>query len=202
MSRLTQIIGLFYRMEREDVAALADQLLDQRKHAWTTALTELAREMGCDRSPRAPSGGDLAELKRMSREDARSIAKTWNKDSQREIERLYEANHRGNRYYYAKRMEQWAAERNTWKAPQIALNTAQQTRHVAQQAFYKANGLGKQYVFDGPPAVCEECVGHYAAGVVDQKYVDTHPAPVHINCPHWWKALPRERIPCSELWLG
>src|SRR5690606_2226896 len=181
MSRLTQVIGLLYRMERDDVTALAEQLLEQRKRAWATALAELGREYGCDKPPRAPSGDDLRELRRMSREDARQIADTWNKDVSRQIERLYEANPRGNRYYYARRLEAWSAERNAWKAPSIAFNTAQQTRFYAQQAFYRANGIEPQFIFVGPPPACEACVMHFAAGVVGQDYVDRNAAPVHVR---------------------
>ena len=202
MSRLTQIIGLLYRMERDDVTALAEQLLEQRKRAWATALAELGREYGCGKPPRAPSGDDLRELRRMSREDARQIADTWNKDVSRQIERLYEANPRGNRHYYARRLEAWSAERNAWKAPSIAFNTAQQTRFYAQQAFYRANGIEPRFIFVGPPPVCEACVMHFAAGVVGQDYVDRNAAPVHVNCPHEWRALRQERIPCEDLWLG
>lgn len=202
MSRLTDVLGLLYKMERDDVDALAEQLLTQRKRSWVTALTELAREMGCSRTPRAPSGRDLDALRRQSTADARMIARTWNREVTREIARIYEGNPRGNRYYYMSRLEQWSEARNTWKAPQIALNTAQQTRFAAQQAFYDANGIRRQYVFTGPPPVCEECVGHFGAGVVGQNYVDASPAPVHVNCPHEWKALPFERIPCQDLWLG
>lgn len=202
MSRLTEVMSLLYRMERDDTDALAEQLLTQRKRSWVTALSELARDMGCNRTPRAPSGRDLDALRRQSAADARMIARTWNREVTREIARLYDANPRGNRYYYVSRLEQWAEARNVWKAPQIALNTAQQTRFAAQQAFYEANGIRRQYVFTGPPPVCEECTMLYGVGVVDQNYVDLYPHPRHPNCTHEWKALPFERIPCKDLWLG
>lgn len=202
MSRLTEVMSLLYRMERDDTDALAEQLLTQRKRSWVTALSELARDMGCNRTPRAPSGRDLDDLRRQSAADARMIARTWNREVTREIARLYDANPRGNRYYYVSRLEQWAEARNVWKAPQIALNTAQQTRFAAQQAFYEANDIRRQYVFTGPPPVCDDCIGHFAAGVVGQNYVDLHNAPIHPNCAHEWRALPFERIPCKDLWLG
>lgn len=202
-TQLVQVISLLYRMESDDIKPLEADLLDQRKAAWVGALAEKAREYGCDGVPRPPSGRDLEELRAMSREDAASIAATWNADVERQVEALYAANPRGNRRYYAANMERWAAERATWKAPSIALNTAQQTRFYAQQQFRRNNGLrGGRYRLVGVPPVCRICMRHFAAGLVDEQYVQRNPAPIHVNCPHEWREMKDQRVPCDELWIG
>jgi hypothetical protein len=100
-------------------------------------------------------------------------------------------------------MESWSKQRAAWKEPQIALQTEQTTRFYAQDRFRQMNGMrGGQYVFIGPPPVCGVCVGHFAAGIVDEVYVKRNPAPVHIGCPHEWKEMPISAPPPNELWLG
>lgn len=202
MSQLTQVIALFYRMTDDDAAALRDMLLEQRKRVWATALRDQARRYGCNRTPNAPSGDDLAELKRLSLRDAESVAQTWNRDVERQIEKLYAENPRGNRTYYAARMEQWVIERDAWKQPQIALNTELVTYEFARAQFREFNGIRGAFIFDGGPPVCETCVRYYALGEVDYKFIRDHNAPVHVNCPHYWREVRREKIDCADMWLG
>jgi len=200
---LTRVIGLLYSMERDDITALAGDLLERRKAAWVTALQELAREHGCrSRRPTAPRREQLKELQRQAREDARSIARTWNRDVLREIRRLYDANPRGNRRYYARNMERWADARSEWKDPQIALQTEATTRWYAQEEFRRLNGLNERFVFSGPPPTCEVCVRLFAAGVVDKRFVERHATPVHVNCPHEWTAVAPKQLRCKDMWLG
>lgn len=203
-STLLKTLALLYKMQADDQAALERDLLDRRKAAWRSALREKAREYGCTTAaPRDPSGRDLSELRAMSADDAKSIAATWNRDVERQLQRLFDANPRGNRYYYYSRMEAWAAERATWKNAQIALMTEQSTRFYAQDRFRQENGLrGVRYLFVGPAPVCEICVRHFAAGLVDEAYVRRNPAPVHIGCPHEWKEQAGGIIPCGEMWVG
>jgi hypothetical protein len=145
----------------------------------------------------------LQELKAMSAEDAQSIVNTWNRDVERQIERLFNANRRGNRNYYYKNMEAWAEGRRSWKQPQIAITTAQQTRWVAQTRFRQMNGLrGQQYVFYGPPPVCAICIGLFAEGLVSEAFIQQNPTPVHPLCPHEWRPVAIQRISCDDIWVG
>lgn len=202
-SGLLTILALLYQMQDGDIKALADELLDRRKAEWRTALTEMARRYGCSqRGGEDPRLEDLAELKRMSLEDTKSIAKTWNKDVVSALRGFYETNPRGNRYYYYKHMEQWAEQRAVWKNPQIAIQTAQTTRWYAQQRFRELNGVRARYVFAGPPPVCAECVYEFSVGVVGDRYIQRHPCPRHIGCPHEWVELRAEPIPCEDMWVG
>lgn len=201
-SGLLTVIALLYQMQDADIQALADELLERRKAEWRTALTEMARRYGCNRSGESPRLGDLDELRRMSLEDARQIARTWNRDVISQLRTLYGDNPRGNRFYYYSNMERWAVERARWKNPQIAIQTAQTTRWYAQQRFRELNGVRARYVFAGPPPVCNVCVEEFAAGVVTKRYIERHPCPRHIGCPHEWVELRPERIPCDEMWVG
>lgn len=200
---LPHLVGVLYEMQPEEVSALAVHLLAQRERAWQIALAEKARQYGCERTPRAPRDGDLRELARMSREDAENIAATWNRDAARQLQKLHAADPNQTPDTYARQMALWAQQRATWKLPQIALQTEQTARAYAQERFRQENEVHDvPYVFTGPPPVCAECVGHFAAGVVRLSYVREHPAPVHIGCPHEWRELPDRALSCAEMWLG
>lgn len=205
MSQLTQIIGLFYRMQDADTRALEEQILTARKRAWELSLRELAAAQRCNRTPNAPSGEDLRELKRMSRDDAKSVSQTYNRDLERKIQQLYDANPRGNRTYYASNLEKWVTERARWKDSQIALHTEQSTRDYAQRRFYDMNNLsGKnsRYIFQPRSAVCKECTRLIGMGVVGQSTVDRYGNEQHVGCVHEWVRLNDARISCRDLWIG
>lgn len=202
-TRLLQTIALLYRMASADVTALTDSLLERRKADWITVLSEEARRHGCNQRGQAPRLQDLAELRAMSTEDARSIADTWNRDLERQLVKLFDANPRGNRNYYFSNLERWAAERDRWKLPQIAIQTAQTTRWYAQNRFRVMNGLrGGRYRFVGPPPTCKDCITRFAAGIVDERYIQRFPCPRHISCPHSYELVRPKKISCDRLWLG
>lgn len=204
MSQLTETIGLLYRMETADIQALSNTLLEVRKQAWRDALNEQARAYGCNKVPNDPRLSDLAELKDLSLADARSIADTWNKEVMAQIEKLYNDNVRGNRFYYTSNLERWASARASWKDAQVALNTEQTTRFFAQNRFREENDLkGKTlYIFVGPPPVCKICARMFGAGLVDETFIRRNPAPVHIGCPHEWEAMSKQPIACADMWVG
>lgn len=204
-TRLLRIMALLYRQGDEEIRALQRELVAARKRAWTEALRNEARRYGYTGPVSPPRREDLAWIEHEARADAESIVATWNRDVERQLRKLYRQNPRGNRYYYAKHMEAWAARRNTWKAQQIARQNEYGTIGYAQRRFREMNGLrGGRYVFSGPPPVCGTCVGHFARGVVGQRYVDAHPTPVHIGCDHTWKLLRGsvEAPSPEELWVG
>jgi hypothetical protein len=202
-TRLTKTIALLYQMQRDDIRQLEAQILEARKQAWAAALRAEAQAHGCNRVPSAPRREDLDELKRMSKEDAQSITATWNREVTREIERLYAANHRGNRRYYYKNLEAWDAKRREWKLPLIAITTDATTAEYARRRFEKMNyGGGLRYVFAGGVAVCRVCASLFAAGIVDEAFMRRHPLPAHPGCPHQWQVVNRPRMRCDELWLG
>lgn len=202
LSNLLQIIALLYKMQPEEVKTLSAELLKQRKQVWRQTLIDEARTYNCQKSPRAPSGRDLTELKAMSDLDARTIANTWARDVERQLQKLFNANPKGNRNYYIRNMEAWAAKRAEWKNPSIALNTETGTREYTKSRFREMNLSKPMFLFSGPAPTCNVCVNEFAAGIVDENYVRQHPCPRHINCPHTWRVVNRQFIPCADMWLG
>lgn len=201
-SRLLKIMTLIYKWQPEEVKDLEADLLDQRKAIWREAIEEQAAKVGCTKRANDPRLKDLRELKIASREDAKSIAATWARDVERQLARLYDQNPRGNRRYYAKHMNAWAAQRGMWKNAQIGLMTNQTTRYYAQQRFRAENGINGRYTYEGPVPVSEECIMRTAAGYVDSEYVRRHPTPAHVNCPHEWVMSKYPKLECSEVWVG
>jgi hypothetical protein len=200
---LTQVISLLYRYADDDRDTLQERLLSARKTAWESALRREAQAHGCPGVPNAPRFDDLSELKRMSREDADSIAATFNRDVEREVERLYETNPRGNRNYYTSNLERWNTARNQWKLPQVALVTDTTTTEYARQRFREMNyPSDTRYVFDGAPPTCPDCTERYAAGIVDETYTRRFPCPRHPGCPHQWVALKTPKLDCADMWRG
>ena len=203
MSKLTDILLLLYSYQTDDVDNLTTTLTERRKATWINTLRDLARTHGCNQYPGIPKGADARDLERQSREDALSIAATFNRDVQREIERLYAANPRGNRIYYFKRLEAWAKKRASWKDASISLNTDGAARYLATTRFYEQNPqLSRSFVAAGPPPTCKICIRIFAAGVVNLDYMRKRGLPAHINCPHFYKSAAPVRAQCGSLWLG
>lgn len=202
LSNLLKVMALLYKMQPEEVKALSAELLKQRKQVWRQTLIDEARAYNCQKTPRPPSGRDLTELKAMSDEDAKSIANTWARDVERQLQKLYNENPKGNRNYYIRNMEAWADRRAGWKNPSIALNTETGTREYTKSRFREMNLNRPLFVFSGPAPTCEVCVREFAAGIVDENYVRRHPCPRHINCPHTWQVVNRQFIPCASMWVG
>lgn len=205
MTRLLQVLSLLYRMTDREVADLENRLLTERKKAWRAAIGAEARRFGYRGPAEGPRRDDLTYLRDLCRQDARSIANTLARDVERQLNKLYAANPKGNRHYYIKHMETWMTARMEWKSRQIARQTEFTTVEYAKDRFWQMNGLrGGKFVMAGPPPVCATCVQYFAAGVVDQVYVDRHPLPAHIGCPHTWQLI-RGSIQApsaQELWVG
>ncbi|QPC83773.1 hypothetical protein G4Y79_05180 [Phototrophicus methaneseepsis] len=206
-NRVTEVISFIYRMQDGEVDELAREIERSRVETWRTVLRQRASEHGVSNAqPRDPSGVDLQEIRRMSREDARSIANTWARDVERQLDKLYETNPRGNRVYYASNMETWANEREQWKSRQISRYTYQSTEFYTSDRFRQQNGLrGQKYVYVGGlvPNSSAGCIERTAAGLVDEAYVQTHPTPNHPNCPHVWEAVnPILVDEPTEIWIG
>lgn len=204
-TRLLRILRLLYHQGEDEITRIEQQLVAARKRAWFAAMEAEARRWGYTGPASAPRLEDLAWIRRESRLDAESIVKTWNRDVDRNLDKLYAQNYRGNRYYYRYHMEPWAAKRDVWKGRQIAMQTEMSTANYTRQRFEAMNGLrGGLSVFTGPPPVCGECIWLYGLGPVDQKMADRYPCPRHIGCTHRWEKLVGSvKAPApNELWVG
>jgi len=201
-TNLVSTITLLYSMQQDDINALADRLLQQRAVEWQRSIQQELARYGCNQSARAPVGGDALDLFRMSENDARSIAQTYNRELRNQVQRLFEANPKGNRNYYISRLEAWAKRRDAYKAQQIALNTAATTRQLAQSRFRQQNNINSKFLFVGPPPVCITCTRLKAMGLVTQDVVNQYPSPQHLNCPHEWQDARPKGIDCATAWAG
>lgn len=202
-SNLVRIITLLYSMQSDDINLLADRLLQQRATEWKAAVSQELRRYGCSQTGQFPVGSDALELFRMSETDAASIANTYNRELRNQVQRLYNANPRGNRNYYTSNLEKWAARREIFKGQQIALNTAGTTRNMAQTRFRTMNNIEGKFLFSGAPPVCIRCMRLKAMGLVSIDVVRANPTPIHLNCPHEFvPARVRGGIDCATAWTG
>lgn len=204
LTTLQKTIKLLFSMQEADIQQLETELLTAFKRAWRTALTEKARQYGCNKQGRDPSRGDLEDLKRLASDDAKSVAETYNRELENKIVSLATLNPRANRYYYLDNLEAWATQRAQYKTRQISVQTEQKARSLAQDAFRLNNGLrGKLYKYVGPPPVSEICKRRTAMGLVSESVARQNPTPAHPGpCVHEWVEQGTERIPCDELWVG
>jgi hypothetical protein len=203
MSILTDTITEAYAYAADDIATLTRRIAERRRAAFVNQLSDLARVHGCGQLARAPRGADNRELTQQSQVDAESIARTFNRDLARAIERLNKSNPRGNRRYYTSNLDKWSKARDVWKSLQIGLNTDSTARQLAHRRFYEMNaGLAQRFAAFGVPPVCKICIRIFAAGVVDFAYTQRNPLPAHIFCPHLYQPVAPAKAECAKLWLG
>lgn len=204
LTKLQAVMRLAYGMRADEQAVLARNIEDQLRGAWVDQMRLEARSVGSKKPIPFPSGSTLDVLRRQAITDARGILATYNSDLEREIRRLYDANPRGNRNYYMRNIEDWHTRRQAWKDRQIALANDKRARHMASQEFVSANQIqAPTFRFDGPAPACDDCGAMFAAGEVDQDFVDRNPAPLHPNCPHFWTRVSgRLGVPLEQLWVG
>jgi hypothetical protein len=203
IDRLKRRLHVAYEFALPDEPTLAEIIYRHRAAAYQAAMTEQARTAGSRRRGHLPTGMDARYLKDVSLDDARSIRATFEKDLDREIERLYAANPDGRRDYYVSNLTTWADERAAWKDRQIALMNNKTARFYAQQRFKDMNKVTANYRFAGPAPVCEDCADKFALGEVGQSVVDVDPTPLHPNCPHEWIFTNAKiGLPLDQLWVG
>ena len=203
LTKVQRVMRLAYEMRADETAVLAREIERQRTAAWWDAMRTEAQRLGYRGSVPLPRGEALDMIRRQSIEDAQSVTRTYNRDLEREIVRLYRENPRGNRHYYTSNIEQWHARRAEWKNRQIALMNDKSARQWARQAFIEHNAVRTDYRFVGPAPVCDDCAANFARGRVDQAFVDANPAPLHPNCPHEWATVgARAGVPVNQLWVG
>jgi len=170
-----------------------------------TALREKARQYyGKSLTAYDPVGDDLKHLKDRARWHAESITRTYNRQVESQLNKLFSANPRGNRNYYAKAMEAWVKKRNAWHPDAVAGGIVGETREYAKARFLEMNRIRPRgFVLSGPSPVCDECMAALAAGVVTLEYTQRVRMPNHWRCDHEWEELPGAKVPpLRDVWLG
>lgn len=201
---LLRRLSLAFEFAVTDEDALTESIYQQRAEAWRSALTAEARAAGSSKTGRGPNDSDRDYLRRQSREDARSIRNTFNRDLASQINQLYDADPARARQSYVDELTAWANARAEWKDRQISNQNRSTARTYAQQRFNAENQVGEAlYLFAGPPPREPICAGHFAAGLVNREYIERNPTPVHINCPHSWdKQVSQLGVALSKIWVG
>lgn len=196
------IVEPLYRMIGDDIDALADQLQAQMIIEYLKTIQSQLNLYQCQRLATGPDSTSLAWIRAYARTNADGIAKTHDRELGNQISRLYQANPKGNRAYYFKNLDAWTAQRNTYKLPSIALNTAQAVREYAQQRFRDENGIKGRFLFVGPPPVCPICTRLKGLGAVSEAEARRIGNSQHVGCPHEWQQLIPSGLNCAEAWTG
>lgn len=204
LRRLRNDLIVTLSMSSNDATALAAVLLEQRQDAYTLAIQKQITLVGCQRQAQAATGEQLAQLQADSTRDAQSIVNTFNRDLERRVNQIIVDNPDGRRGPIESAIRQYLNERAQWKDRQIALMTSKTARAYAEEQFRRKNGIVDQrYIYAGPPPVSDECKTNTAAGIVPAAYIQDHPTPAHINCPHSWAIVATETVSnCAGLWVG
>lgn len=203
-SNIQRLIHLAVRYDKTQQDAIRTELTKARQRSYNDELSIQARRAGCERQGELSGGSILKQLNQQSKEDATSIANTYNLDLAQAIIRIRNDTPNANRNVYAARLREWETARAVGKAPQIAQWAEATARSKAQQDFYKNNAIEGVAELQPTTAVCPVCAGFIARGLVPMKVAQHSPPPFHINCPHAWLTRPEkvDRQDCDSVWVG
>lgn len=205
MADVQKLVHLVMRQTDYDEDRIRGELTRQRRRAYEDEISKQARLVGCGQMRgRLTTGQALTELNEMSIRDAQSIVNTYNYDLSTAIQNIKAESPTANRNTYARRLHDWEAKRASWKKGQISQNTEGTARSLAQQDFYRMNGLQGYAVLQPRKAVCPICQGWIDRGEVPLRVAENNPPPYHPNCPHIWQVYP-DKVPpeeCPLLWVG
>lgn len=184
-------------------ALQASQLLTIMIRAYVQGIQDEIDFCGCNRTARQPTGAELAYLQDMATSDAESIINTWNKDSAKELGRLYEDNPTASKSFFIESMKAWSDGRIEQKALFIAFNTESRAREYGRMRFMQENYADTtKFLFKGGSPVCERCMYLWSLGAVDFDVIEQYPNPQHPRCEHRWVAQRKPKVDCANLWVG
>lgn len=198
--------GMAYDLSTEE--ALRSSMLKERRRIYEDELNNLARQVGCTgvRRARVVSGPVLTALNDVSKTEAASITRTYNRDLARAIAAIRAEMPTANRNAYARRLQAWDEQRQRWKSPQIGMNLRSSAIQAAQDDFMRFNNVrGAEAQMVPRIGVCPICQRLINMGWVNAATVQANPAPIHVNCPHTWEWRNLEKLTpeeCRDLWLG
>lgn len=200
------VLGLlaYFLFPESQVKSLYDSILKAYSAAWQLAIKEQAAKYGCANARvGSPSGASLGQMKEWAKRDAESIEKTYNREAQSQLSKLYDANPLGAVQYYLTGMAEWAMSRQTTKNLTIGINNVQAGYGLGLQDFVVNNQLKTQFRLVGPAPVCRDCSYLMGLGAVDYDVVMRYGfGLIHPNCPHRWETTKVYKIDCGALWAG
>lgn len=191
-----------YSFQANDIQLLKSQIETQLTTTYRQVIAQQLRLYGCQKIATGPDAISLKWIQDKATKDATSIAATYLRELQHEVQRIYSKNKRSNRYAYMRALDVWSAKRDAYKINQIGLNTAIQARDYAAQRFRDENGIEGRFLFAGPPPVCKKCMRLKAKGLVSAAEAKRYGSQQHINCPHAWQAVTLGKVDCETVWTG
>lgn len=192
-----------YKQDEGHRRAIYNSLIQVATSTYRNTVQREIKRVKCEKSATV-SPLFFSEIELIIREHSFSIVKTYNRELESEIERVIDGNQNLKRADYADLVELWIQARQERKLAQIVTMTQKIARDYALNIFVKQNKItGNRYLFTGAPPAEEVCASYFAAGVVDQNFVDLHPTPVHVNCPHEWRVISSTAVvDCETLFTG
>jgi len=198
------VIRPLYAMIPDDVEQLTERLEQQMVVVYRQTIQLQLNLYRCQRLVTGPDAQSQAWIENKAQADAESIARTYRRELENQIKRIYESNPRSNRFLYMRELDAWATRRNQYKLPSIALNTMTAVRRYATDRFIVENGIKGKFVLVGPPPVCLICIRIKAKGPMtfEQTQQPRNQLPAHVNCVHQYGQLIPTAIDCENAWTG
>lgn len=197
-----RLVHLAARQTPDDVEEMRKSLLGIRRREYDQAVSDYLVQVGCSGSGRLGAGAELSLLNDLGKEDAESIANTFNFDLAHAIRNIRQEVPTANRHVFVNRLRAWERERSEWKGTQIALHTAMTTRQQAMVDFSENNGLRPQLQLQPTRAAEPICQGWINRGKVSFRVASNNPSPYHPGCVHFWKPAFEKTADCEGLWNG
>jgi hypothetical protein len=185
MTALTDAIVNAYAMTDADIAALESAIFEQLRMSWLAQMRTLATQHGAPNATPQLQGAELERLQRKAREDAESIATTYNRELRSQVEAIARRNPSADRSVYIETLNSWGRERGERKTITIAMATILWAAQYGLTMFITRNNLETQlFKAIGATPICPDCMRIIAAGVVSYQYTQDSPLPFHPNCAH------------------
>lgn len=185
------------RWGREEVDELADEFLDHKVFTYVETLGDLYREHGVDLLDEEIDLSDtiLLALRREAVEHARMVVDTYNRD----LEGFLERNADLPRAQLLDTYEAWSTARADARAETLAIQEAYTAHADATMAFWLAQGVEPEFIFDhshpgeDEPS-CEVCAALEATNPHPAARVVAIGSP-HIGCRQSWKHAGDPELP-------
>jgi hypothetical protein len=194
----------YFLFPKHEEKSLYDSILSAYVSAYQLALKEQAGRYGCAFARIGnPTAYSYAEMQAWAQRDSESIAKTYDKEAESALRKLYDANPLGTISYYVNGMAQWAVSSRAKRNLVIGIQNAQKGYGLGLQDFHVMNQLETKYRLVGAPPVCPVCVRVFSMGYVDYAFAASYGmAGLHIGCPHWFESVRTYQIDCATMWSG
>ncbi len=205
MPVLVDTIVSLYEFTDADIASLESTLFEQLRLAWLEQMRALAVRHGVANPTPTLQGADLERLQGKAREDALSIANTYNRELRNQVEAIYARNPGITRNEMISILESWGRKRDEYKSIQVALAIVMWAVYYGLQQFVIHNGLFNE-LFEavGGTPVCPICMRIVGDGIVSYDYTVANPLPAHISCSHEYYAVNPQDLARQgvAIWVG